>query len=180
MRPLTDEETKVLFEKLAKFIGENVKQLIDRPDEPYCFRLHENRVFYCSERLMKQASHVSRDDLIMFGTSFGKFNKSLKFRLHVTALDFLAPYSKYKVWLKPSAEQQFLYGNHVLKSGLGRITEDTPRYQGVIVYSMANIPLGFGLAAKTPAETRNMDPMGIVCLHQADVGEYLRNEDGLL
>lgn len=35
-----------------------------------------------------------------------------------------------QVWVKPSAELQFLYGNHVLKSGLGRITEGTPAYTG--------------------------------------------------
>lgn len=49
--------------------------------------------------------------------------------------------AQYKVWVKPGAEQSFLYGNHVLKSGLGRITENTTQYQGVIVYSMADVPL---------------------------------------
>lgn len=48
---------------------------------------------------------------------------------------------QYKVWVKPGAEQSFLYGNHVLKSGLGRITENTMQYQGVVVYSMADVPL---------------------------------------
>lgn len=48
---------------------------------------------------------------------------------------------QYKVWVKPGAEQSFLYGNHVLKSGLGRITENTAQYQGVVVYSMADVPL---------------------------------------
>lgn len=28
------------------------------------------------------------------GTCFGKFTKTNKFRLHITALDFLAPYAK--------------------------------------------------------------------------------------
>lgn len=28
-----------------------------------------------------------------------------------------------------------------MKSGLGRITEATPKYQGVIVYSMSDLPL---------------------------------------
>lgn len=49
--------------------------------------------------------------------------------------------SQYKVWVKPGTEQSFLYGNHVLKSGLGRITENTAQYQGVVVYSMADVPL---------------------------------------
>ena len=43
--------------------------------------------------------------------------------------------------MKPAGEQSFLYGNHILKSGLGRITENTPQYQGVIVYSMNDLPL---------------------------------------
>lgn len=48
---------------------------------------------------------------------------------------------QFKVWVKSSAEQQFLYGNHIMKSGLGRITENTQQYQGVVVYSMNDIPL---------------------------------------
>ena len=54
---------------------------------------------------------------------------------------FLSLLVQYKVWVKPSAEQSYLYGNHVLKSGLGRITENTPQYQGVVVYSMGDTPL---------------------------------------
>lgn len=46
MRPLSEEETKTFFEKLAKYIGRNIKFLIDRPDEPHCFRLHNDRVYY--------------------------------------------------------------------------------------------------------------------------------------
>ena len=49
--------------------------------------------------------------------------------------------SQCKIWLKPNAEQSFLYGNHVLKSGLGRITENTGQYQGVVMYSMNDLPL---------------------------------------
>ena len=57
MRPLTEEETKTFFEKLSKYIGENIKQLIDRSDGTYCFRLHRERVYYVSERIMKQVWH---------------------------------------------------------------------------------------------------------------------------
>ena len=35
----------------------------------------------------------------------------------------------------------FLYGNHILKAHLGRITEDTPEHQGVVVYSTNDTPL---------------------------------------
>uniref|UniRef100_A0A8C3NNK8 60S ribosome subunit biogenesis protein NIP7 homolog n=19 Tax=Passeriformes TaxID=9126 RepID=A0A8C3NNK8_9PASS len=179
MRPLTEAETRAVFEKLGKYIGENIQLLVDRPDGTYCFRLHRDRVYYLSEKLLKLAASVPRDSLVAPGTCFGKFTKSQKFRLSVTALDFLAPYAKYKVWVKPGSEQSFLYGNHVLKSGLGRITENTAQYQGVVVYSMADVPLGFGVAAKSTQECRKVDPLAIVVFHQADVGEYVRNEDTL-
>ncbi|NXW70441.1 hypothetical protein DUI87_14399 [Hirundo rustica rustica] len=205
MRPLTEVETRAVFEKLGKYIGENIQLLVDRPDGTYCFRLHRDRVYYLSEKLLKLAASVPRESLVASGTCFGKFTKSQKFRLSITALDFLAPYAKYKVWVKPGSEQSFLYGNHVLKSGLGRITENTAQYQGVVVYSMADVPLvsawappglregyetgelphvlfipqGFGVAAKSTQECRKVDPLAIVVFHQADVGEYVRNEDTL-
>lgn len=53
------QETKAIFEKLYKFIGKNIKSLIDRPNEPYCFRLHKNKVYYVKEKLMKKATNVS-------------------------------------------------------------------------------------------------------------------------
>eukprot|EP00455_Lapot_gusevi_P050966 TRINITY_DN74_c0_g1_i1.p1 TRINITY_DN74_c0_g1~~TRINITY_DN74_c0_g1_i1.p1 ORF type:complete len:197 (+),score=51.88 TRINITY_DN74_c0_g1_i1:49-591(+) len=177
MRPLTEEETKTFFEKLAKYIGRNIKFLIDRPDETYCFRVHNDRVYYLSESLFKVANSVGRDELHGMGTCFGKFTKTKKFRLAITALDYLAQYAKYKVWIKPSSEMSFLYGNHVLKAGLGRITENTPKYQGVVVYNMADVPLGFGSTAASTQDCRKLDPTGIVVFHQADVGEYLREEE---
>lgn len=73
----------------------------------------------------------------------------------------------------------YLYGNHILKNGLGRITENTPGYTGVVIYSMADVPLGFGVTAKSTGECRSADPNAIVVFHQADVGEYLRAEDEL-
>jgi len=175
MRPLTEEETKVLFQKLAEYIGRSIEKLIDRSDERHCFRLgSKDRVYYVSESVMRTANTVSRESLLSFGTCLGKFTKSGKFRLHITALDYLSQYAQYKVWLKPSAEMSFLYGNNVLKSGLARITESTPQYSGVLVYSMSDIPLGFGVAAQSTDACKDLEPTGNVVLHQADIGEYLR------
>lgn len=109
---------------------------------------------------MKLATNVARENLISLGTCIGKFTKTKKFKLHITALDVIAPLAKvskhpnrtftcwvhfiviqYKVWVKPNAEQSFIYGNHIQKAGLGRITENTPQYQGVVIYSMNDLPL---------------------------------------
>jgi ribosome biogenesis protein Nip4 len=58
VRPLTEEETKVVFEKLHKFIGKNIKALVERGDQPYCLRLQKNRVFYVREDIMRRATNV--------------------------------------------------------------------------------------------------------------------------
>jgi hypothetical protein len=79
---------------LPRSIGRNIKHLIDREDEPHCFRLHKERVYYVSERVMRQATSVGRDDLVALGTCFGKFTKTKKFHLKVTALDFVAQHAK--------------------------------------------------------------------------------------
>ncbi|KAK0464951.1 PUA-like domain-containing protein [Desarmillaria tabescens] len=164
MRPLTEDESKTLFTKLANYIGKNLIHLIDRKDEPYCFRLHKDRVFYVSESSMRLGSSIARPNL---------------FKLHISSLDYIAQYAKYKVWIKPNGEMPFLYGNHVVKAHLGRITEDTPEHQGVVVFSMNDVPLGFGVTARSTVDTRKMDPTSIIVFHQADVGEYLRDEDTL-
>lgn len=174
MRPLTEDETKTLFLKLSEYIGKNVEKLINRSDERYCFRLLKDRCYYISESLMKAAANISRDNLLHAGTCFGKFTKSGQFRLHITALEHLAQYAKYKVWVKQSAEMSFLYGNHITKSGLARMTENTPQYAGVVVYNMSDIPLGFGVAAQSTDYCLQLDPSGNVVLHQADIGDYLR------
>jgi len=179
MRPLTEEETRTFFEKLANYIGRNIKFLIDRNDEEHCFRLHKEKVYYLSVKLLKAADVFSRDELISVGTCFGKFTKTRKFRLHITCLEYLAAYAKFKIWIKPSGVMPFLYGNNVLKAHLGRITENTPKYQGVVFFSMSDMPLGFGRTAQSTTECRKLDPTSVVAFHQADVGEYLREEDSL-
>ncbi|CAG8438355.1 10145_t:CDS:2 [Diversispora eburnea] len=128
---------------------------------------------------MRQATNISRNQLISVGTSFGKFTKSKKFKLHITALDYLAQYAVYKIWIKPNGEGSFLYGNHVLKAHLGRITDDTPQNKGVVIYSMSDVPLGFGVTAHSTADTRKLQSTNIVAFNQADVGLYLREQDTL-
>lgn len=75
-------------------IGDNVKVLVNRPDGIYCFREKKDRVYYVSEKILSLASTIAQDHLMSFGICFGKFTKSGKFRLHITALHYLAPYAQ--------------------------------------------------------------------------------------
>jgi len=117
------------------------------------------------------------NNLASLGICFGKFTKSGRFRLHVTSLDILAKFAKHKVWVKPSGEQSFVYGNHVLKAHVGRVTENIAQYAGVIIFSMNDTPLGFGKSAKATLNLKDLDPTAIAFFNQADIGEYLRVED---
>lgn len=51
----------------------------------------------------------------------------------------------------------YLYGNHVLKAHLGRITEDTPEHQGVVIFSMSDVPL-VRLAVALPLLSGDVTP----------------------
>lgn len=187
MRALDENETTQVFEKLFKFVGNNLKNIVENPSHEgpdpnpgrYCFRLQKNRVYYVSESLVKRATNIKRDNLVSLGTQIGKLTKTGKFQLTIQGLNLLAANAKHKVWLKPTSEMSFLYGNNVLKGGLGRITENISPNDGVVVFSMSDVPLGFGVAAKSTQDCRKMDPNGIVVIHQADIGEYLRMEDEL-
>ena len=57
------------------------------------------------------------------------------------------------------------------------MTENIPQYAGVIIYSMNDTPLGFGVAAKGTLDIKTLDPTSIVVFNQSDIGEYLRSED---
>ena len=160
-----------------------VEALVDkvrRADAPHSLRLHKKRVYYVRDEVMRRATSVGREQLVALGTCLGKFTHSDKFRLTIGALDVLAAHAKYKMWVKPTSEMGFMYGNHLLKSGLGRISENTPANAGVVIYSMADVPVGFGVAAKSTQDCRKLDPSAIVAYHLADVGEYLRAEDAFV
>lgn len=58
MRALTEEETRVVFEKMAKYIGENLQLLVGRLDGAPCFRLRSARGDYVSEKRLKVAADV--------------------------------------------------------------------------------------------------------------------------
>ena len=56
----------------------------------------------------------------------------------IVQLDRLKLFSQ--IWVKASAEQQFLYGHHIMKSGLGRITENTPKWAFLKIWSLKFLP----------------------------------------
>lgn len=156
MRPLTETETKTLFEKLANYTGRSLNNLLtdnaaapkSKTPDRYVFRIQKDRVYYVRESLANLATSVARDNLLSLGTCLGKFTKTGKFRLHITALDVIAPHARYKVWVKANGEMPFLYGGHIVKAHVGRWSEDAPEHAGVIVMSMNDTPL---VSAETPA-----------------------------
>ncbi|CAI6096820.1 hypothetical protein V2G26_016225 [Clonostachys chloroleuca] len=185
MRPLTEEETQTLFKKLAEYTGPSLKNLIAPIDnspkaDRIVFRLGQgDRVYAVLLSIANMATSFERSKLLSLGTCIGKFTKSGKFRMHITALPLVSQHARHKIWIRPNGVMPFLYGGNVVKAHIGRFSEDCPEHQGVVVYSMDDVPLGFGVTARSTAESRRLDPTGVVCFRQADNGEYLRDEDNL-
>lgn len=184
MRPLTEAETQTLFKKLASFAGPSLKNLIapldNSPDsDRYVFRLHRDRIYYVRLSHANLASSIARDKLLSLGTCLGKFSKSGRVRLHITALPILAEHARHKVWIRPNGVMPLLYGGHIVKAHVGRWSEDCLEHQEVVFCSMDDVPLGFGVTARSSAQAKQLDPTAIVCFRQADAGEYLRDEDTL-
>ncbi|KAJ5184268.1 60S ribosome subunit biogenesis protein NIP7 [Penicillium capsulatum] len=186
MRSLTEEETRVLFSKLANYTGKSLNNLIAPPsadsaeDDRHVFRLIGSRVYYMPLKLANLAVSIPRDNLLTVGTQIGKFTKTGKFRLNITALNVVSEHSRYKVWIKANGEMPLLYGGNVLRAHIARFSDnDIPEHSGVLIYSQNDEPLGFGICARSAQEIRKLEPTGIAVFRQADAGEWLREEDTL-
>ncbi|KAJ5098060.1 ribosome biosynthesis protein NIP7 [Penicillium argentinense] len=186
MRPLDEKETRTMFEKLANYTGSSLSNLIAPPTEGSAttermvFRMiGTSRCYYMPERIANLATSIPRDALLTSGTLIGKFTKTGKFRLNMTALSIIAPHARVKVYIKSNGEMPFLYGSNVLKAHVARWSEDAPEHSGCIVFNSNDTPLGFGVTARSTAEMRKLEPTAIVVFAQADVGMYLRDEDTL-
>ncbi|KAI4290934.1 60S ribosome subunit biogenesis protein NIP7 [Pancytospora philotis] len=172
MRTLTEEEEKKVMTKLQNFIGDAVKDLLE--DSKLYF--NNQKVLLLSEKMLKATSQIRRKEIICAGPIIGKFTKGANFRITITALHTLHKYALHKVWIKASAEMNFLYGNNALRSHVSKISESIPINAGVFVYNHQDVPLGFGLIALNNNSYQKARGGDIVVLSQADNGEYVRNE----
>ena len=139
-------------------------------------------IFFCyefREKQFKLALNFPSQNIAAVGTMLGKFTKKHNFRLTVHSLNVLSKFASNKVWVKVSSEMSFLYGHHIPKAGIDKMTESIPQYGGVIVFNTQGIPLGFGLMAQSSDAIEGLTATSIAVLHQVDIGEYLRDEKTL-
>ena len=179
MRPLTEKEAQIFFEKLVKFIGDNVQKLLERDGEKWTFREHHQRVYYMRESMAHLCPVFAYKQLLSAGICIGKFTKKGRFFIHITALPVIAPYAQYKVWVKPSAEVPFLYGQHILKEGVENMDVGTPRNAGVVVFNKQDMAIGIGVALQSSVALKSSHPTIMAVARQGDLGEYLRSETSI-
>merc|ERR1712050_536611 len=161
---------------MGKYIGKNIKDLIQTDSDPYCFRINKKHVYYVRQSLASRAKSIPNSKIISLGQDIGKFTHHGKFRLSIGSLGIIEKKSTNMVWIKPKMELNFLQGNHIKKSQIIRISERIPTFKGVLILSISNIPLGYGIITKTTEEARKSDPSSIIVLHMADIGEYLKEQ----
>ncbi|KAH0787873.1 60S ribosome subunit biogenesis protein NIP7 [Histomonas meleagridis] len=176
MRPLRNEEARIFFEKLNQFIGNNAELLLKRDGQDWTFRVHKDRVYYLRKQLADLCPPFQSKLLLSAGICMGKFTHKGRFFLHVTSLSVIAPIAQAKVWIKPSAEIGFLYGQHILAEGVQNIDEGVKRNDGVVVYNANNLPIGLGVALQSSVALRKALPTIHAVARIGDLGEYLRDE----
>lgn len=172
MRDLKKEEKDKILKKLSRFVGDNIDELLGQ----YVLQLHRQKVLLISPELKKQTSQIGRKELICAGIVLGKITKNNNFWVNVTSMHILERFALHKIWLKSSAEMNFLYGNNVIRSHMHKISGDVPKNSVVFVYNQNNTPLGFGVTAKSSADITASQGRSLVVMNQADTGAYLRNE----
>lgn len=176
MRKLTEEEFEKMFSKINQFVGEKREILLKDND----FYYHNKNIFYVSDFIYKKVSNIPKKNIVMIGTHVGKFTKSNRFFLKIGALNILSQFATRKVWIKWSAEMNFLYGNNVLKSHVLKTTEDLRTNEIVFLYNPKDVLLGFGITARDMTSFDKAEHNSLFVIRQCDKGEYLRDEGILI
>lgn len=65
----------------------------------------------------------------------------------------------------------------MVRAHVARMTDSVPKYAGVVLFSMTDMAIGFGVLSRGQPEFKQLEPTAIVIFNQADLGEYLRVED---
>ncbi|KAM0687431.1 ribosome biosynthesis protein nip7 [Conglomerata obtusa] len=167
MRPLTNEEASAVTAKLAKFIN--------TPTIPP-LQYHNATVLSIQPHILKHTSSLSRKDLLTCGTKIGKFTKTGKFHLTITATA-LSQYALHRVWVKNTAEMNFLYGNDVLKAHVLKMSDECVVNSYCFVFNQSEQCIGFGVLSKGKEDVKMCDGKSVVVVRMADCGEYLREQD---
>ncbi|KAM0681652.1 ribosome biosynthesis protein nip7 [Glugoides intestinalis] len=176
MRILKADEEEKVMNKLKFYIGDNINDLL----KEYELRLNNQRVFLITKTLLKACSQLGRDQIVSCGVILGKITKTENFRIKITAMHVLHKFAIHKVWIKTSAEMNFLYGNNALKSHIHKVSESIPLNAAVFVYDSKEVPLGFGVMAVNSTSYSNARGGDAIVLTQADNGEYIRNENNIV
>lgn len=163
MRPLTESESKQLFEKLHKFIKNHLPELV----KEYVFRLQRNRIYMVPNHVENHCSSVPRKSLVHAGIYIAKITHGHHIHLTIGCLHILSKYAR-KVQVKGMG---VLYGQSVLRRSILKISDDVQVGDGVVI-SSEGVDAGIGLVVSL-----SMDPTKTVLINQADLGEYLRDQE---
>ncbi|VWU50861.1 large ribosomal subunit assembling protein, putative [Hepatocystis sp. ex Piliocolobus tephrosceles] len=176
MRTLTEQETMIVFKKLSIFVGSNLLSILSNNSERYVLRMHKFNIYLVRDDIAKHAQSINKNSLVSLGTCLGNLTKANNFLLKITSLPILNDYCIHKIWLKETGEKNFLFGNNVIKAHILKISDNIKNGDGVLVLSMNDNPVGFGISTRSTQDLKLLYVTDTVLIHQADVGEYLRNE----
>lgn len=167
---------KKVYQKLTSIIGTNTQAILNK----YTLYLHEKNVFLLTESEFKLLSNIPQKHIILAGKHLGRFTKSNRFFVKISAMNILEQYASKKVWIKWSAEMNVLYGNNISKSHVLKTSEDIGKNEIVFLYNPKDTLLGYGVTTRDMRSFEKADSHSSYIIRQGDMGEFLRNEQKIL
>lgn len=175
MRQLTKEEYEKITAKITKYISPQNFHTNYKNDD---LVLHNQKLFHIPN-IKKYTSSIARKDLVGAGVCLGKFTKTNQFRITITSLQSLSKFASHKVWVKTTSENNFLYGNDILKAHIQKMSDNIPINSNVFVFNMNDNPIGFGVMSRGSNSLGSVSGESVAVIRQSDCGEYLREQDAI-
>lgn len=176
MRKITETEQKKITSKLSKIFDISNSSFLKEKNLYY----HNKNIFIIPPNIYKNISTFPKNKIKFCGKHLGKFTRSENFYLKISCLNLLKDFINKKIWIKYSAENNFLYGNNVLKSHVFKVSENINKNEIVFLFNQNDLLLGFGITTRNYCDFEKADHNSTYVIRQCDKGEFLRDEQRII
>jgi len=177
MRELKTEEARILLSKLVKFKGKKLVNFLKINFFSFLvFKIQKKRIFFSSLSLYSRIFNFSKKRIGSFGICVGRFSHSKKLKFLIPLLNMLLKYKGlFSAFLKTEGEKSFLFGKHVEKKNVSKLSKNVFKNDGIVLFNKNKIAIGFGEALKSIVFIPKLDLRRILFVNQGDTGLYVRS-----
>lgn len=177
MRELKIEEARFLLTRLVKYKGKKLINFLKVNFISFLvFKVQKNRIFFSSLFLYSRIFNFAKKRIGSFGICIGRFSHSRKLKFLIPFLNLLLKNKGvFSAVLNGEGEKSFLFGKHVEKKNVSKISKNIFKNDGIVLFSKNKIPIGFGETLKSIVFIAKFDSKMILFINQGDTGLYVRS-----